>query len=88
MYRIVKKQIIDSKYPSVQLTISKSSIEDLFKDLLDEITGFKYQKTLKVLFSKYKENTGREFTTVYFNSTTITVINSKHDLDKSFQEIL
>ena len=28
-------EIIDSKFPTVQLTISKSSIEDLFKDLLD-----------------------------------------------------
>ena len=30
----------------------------------------------------YKENTDREFTTVYFNSTTKTVIDSKYDLDK------
>ena len=29
-----------------------------------------------------------EFTPVYFNSTTKAVINSKYDLDKSFQEIL
>ena len=42
-------EIIDSKYPSVQLTISKPSIKDLFKDLLNEIKGFKYQITLKLL---------------------------------------
>ena len=35
-------EIIDSKDPSVQLTISKPSIKDLFKDLLAEIKGFKY----------------------------------------------
>ena len=29
-----------------------------------------------------------EFATVYFNSTPKTVINSKHNLDESFQEIL
>ena len=57
-------EIIDSKDPSGQLTTSKPSIEDLFKDLLDEIKGFKYNITLKVLLSNYKENTYREFTTV------------------------
>ena len=79
-------KIIDWKDPSVQLTIGTSSIEDLFKDLLDEIKGFKYQITLKVLLSKYKENIDREFADVFFNSTTKIVINSKHR-DKSFQEI-
>ena len=37
---------------SVQLTINKPSIEDLFKDLLNEIKGFKFEITLKVLLSK------------------------------------
>ena len=80
-------ELIDSKDPSIQLTISKSSLINLFKDLLDEIKGLKYQMTLKVLLSKYKEKTDREFTPVYFNSTTKTIINSRYDLDKSFQEI-
>ena len=40
--------IIDSKDPSVQLTASKTSSKDLFKDLLDGIKGFKYQTTVKV----------------------------------------
>ena len=69
------------------MTISKPSIEDLIKDLLDEIGGFKYQIKLKILLSKYKKNTGREFAPVYFNFTTKTVTNSKYDLSKSFQEI-
>ena len=72
---------------SVQLTISEPSIEGLFKDLLDEIKGFKYQITLKVLLSKYKEYGEREFTAVYSNSTTKRVIDSKYDLDKSFEEV-
>ena len=37
-------EITDSKDPLVQLTIIKTSIEDLFKDLLNEIKGFKYKK--------------------------------------------
>ena len=79
--------IIDSKDQSVQLTISKQSIKDLFEDLLNKIKGFKYQITLKVLLSKYKENTDRELAPIYFNSTTNTVIGPKYGLDLSFQEI-
>ena len=75
------------KDPSVQLTISKPSSEDFFKDSLNEIKGFKYQTTLKVLLKKYKENTDREFATIYFNSTTKTVIGPKYGLKKSFQEV-
>ena len=45
-------EIIDSKDLSVQLTISKPSIEDLFKDSLNEIKGFKRKISLKVLLSK------------------------------------
>ena len=36
--------------------------------------NFKYQTALKVLLSKQKENSDREFTTVYFNSTAKKVI--------------
>ena len=79
--------MINSKYPSVQLTISNPSIEDLFKDILNEIKGFEYQITLNVLLSKYKENRDKEFASVYFNSTTKTVIHPKYGLDKSLQEI-
>ena len=35
------------KDPNKQLEASKSSIEDLFSDLLNETKGFKYQITLK-----------------------------------------
>ena len=58
----------------------------MLKDLLDEIKGFKYQITVKVLLRKYKENGDIEFAPVYFNSTTKTVINSEYDLDKYLQE--
>ena len=47
--RNYKVQIINSKYYLAQLEASKSSIEDLFKDLLNEVKGFKYQITVTVL---------------------------------------
>ena len=60
----------------------------MFKDLLNEIKGFKCEITLKVLLSKYKENTDRECTTVYFNSTSKTVNGPKYGFEKSFREIV
>ena len=41
--RNYKIEIIDSKDPLVQLEASKSSIEDLFKEHLNEMKGFIYQ---------------------------------------------
>ena len=41
-------EIIDLKNLSIQSKISKASIKGLFKDLLAEIKGFKYQIALKV----------------------------------------
>ena len=49
-----KVEIIEKKDPIKQLEASKSSIKDLFSDLLNETKGFKYQITLKVMLKKYK----------------------------------
>ena len=49
-----KVEIIDSKDPLDQLKGSKSSIKDLFKDLLHEMKSFKYQITVKALLNKKK----------------------------------
>ena len=43
-----KVEIAQKKDPIEQLKASKSSIKDLFGNLLDKTTGFKYQITLKV----------------------------------------
>ena len=86
--RNYKVEIVDKKDPLVQLEVSKSSIEDLFKDLLNEIKGFKYQITVAVLLSKIKTDGSIEYSPVYFNLATKTVITSgKFGLDQSFQEI-
>ena len=37
-----KVEIVEKKYPMVQLEISKSSIRDLFSNLLGEIKGFRH----------------------------------------------
>ena len=61
---------------------SKSMIKDLFKDLLDEMKGFKYQITVTVLLSQVKIDGNIEYSPVYFNSSTKAVINSTFNLDK------
>ena len=43
-----KVEIVEKKDPLIQLEASKTNIKDLFKDLLVETKGFKYQITLKV----------------------------------------
>ena len=44
-----KIEIINFNDPLAQLETSKSTIEDFFKDLLNEMKGFKYQITIKIL---------------------------------------
>ena len=83
-----KVEVVDKKVLIVHLEASNSSIKDLFNDLLNETRGFKYQITVKVLLKKYRSNGEIEFTPVYFNSSTKTVINHRYKLNKSFQEIL
>ena len=86
--RSCKVDIADSRDPLVQLETSKSSIKDLFNDLLNQMKGFKYQITVAVLLSKEKRIGDIEYSSVDFNSITETVINSEFNLNKSFQEIL
>ena len=83
-----KVEIVEKKDPILQLKVSKSSIKDLFNDLLNEAKDFKYQITVKVLLKKYKHNGEIEFAPVYFNSVTKTVINHRFRLENYFQEIL
>ena len=41
-----KVELAEKKDPLIQLEASKSSIQDLFSDLIDERKGFKYQITV------------------------------------------
>ena len=80
--RSFKVEIVDSKDPFAQLEASKSSIKDLFKDLLNDMKVFKYQITVKLLLCKYRINGEIKYAPVYFNFATKTIINSdEYDLD-------
>ena len=80
-------EVKDSKDASVQLAICRPCIKDLLKDLSNKIKGFMSQIMLKVLSSKYKENTKRDLDLVCFNSTTKTLISSKGNLQEIFNRI-
>ena len=49
-----KVDLGENKNSVNQLEAGKSSIKDLFNDLLDETKGFKYQMILKVDLKHYK----------------------------------
>ena len=93
-----KIEIVDKKDVIVQLKASELSIVELFKDLLIELKGFKHQITLAVLLSKVKNSGETEYSPVYFNSLTKTVIiddykfeiviNDDYQLDEAFNEII
>ena len=83
-----KVERVDKKDLIVQLEASKSSIKDFFNDLLNERKGFTYQISVKVLLKKYKPNEKIEFTPVYFNSSTKTIINNRFKLEHAFHKIL
>ena len=86
--RTYKIEIVDKTDVIVQLKASKISIKELFKDLLVELKGFKYQIRLCILLSKVKNNKETEYSPVYLNSLTKTVIGNKLKLDLSFQEMI
>ena len=83
-----KIEIVGKSDVVVQLKASKISIVELFKDLLLELKRFKHQITLAVLLSKVKNSGEIEYSPVYFNSLTKTVINNKFKLEQSFEEII
>ena len=72
----------------VQLKGSEISIENLFKDLLAEMEGFKYQITLQVSLSKVKSRDFIEYSTVFLNSLTKTVTGNKYFLGQCLNETI
>ena len=77
-----KIEIVERKDLILQLQASKSSVKDLFSDILNETKGFKYQITVKILLKKYKPNEEIKFAPVCFNSVTKLITNDRFKLKK------
>ena len=60
----------------------------MFNDLLNEAKVVKSQIIVKVLLKKCKLNGKIEFSPVYFNSLTKTVMNHRFSVENYFKEIL
>ena len=86
--RAYKIEIVGKRDVVVQLKSSEISLKKLFKDLLIELKGFKYQITLKVILSKVKSSDEIEYNSVYFNSLTKTAINDNFKSNEYFSEII
>ena len=69
------------------LDLSRTSINELFTDLLREKRGFKYFITARVTLKK-RVNNGFDIRRPYFNSTIKTVINDRCFIEDPFEEIM
>ena len=83
---MIIKVIIDNLSDS--LSVSKNSIKNLFDELLREKRGFKYIISVKITLKKRINDNEFDPKTLYVNSLVKTVINRRHDLNGSFEEIL
>ena len=71
---------------SDSLFLAKSSIVHLFKDLLREKRGFKYNLMTAITLKLWNNTTNTyDIKTVYFDSRPITVINQRFGLNKAYE---
>ena len=82
--------IKNNKDPLVQLQNTRSAVKHHINTLLDEMKGLKFIETLKVTFSKAKDD-GLIYKSAFFNSKSQTIINNlgiSESLQTSKQQIL
>ena len=81
-------EIMDSKSLDDSLFLAKRSINDFFKDLLEEKRGFKYILSVRVTFKKWNNATNTyDIDTIYCNPDPITVINRRFNLAETFEKL-
>ena len=79
---------MDSKSLDDSLFLAKRSINDFFKDLLEEKKGFKYILSTRITFKKWNNATNTyDIDTVYRNSDPITVTNKRFDLNSTYETL-
>ena len=79
---------MDSKSLDDSLFLAKRSINDFFKDLLEEKKGFKYILWTRITFKKWNNATNTyDIDTVYRNSDPITVTNKRFDLNSTYETL-
>ena len=77
---------MNSKSLDDSLFLAKRSINDLFRDLLEENRGFKYILSTRVTLKKWNNATNTyDIDTIYCNSDPITVTNQRFNLNSAYE---
>ena len=81
-------EVTDTKSLADSLFLAKSSITDLFSDLLEEKRGFKYILSATITLKRWNNAINRyDIETIYINSEAITVTNQRFDLSTSHEKL-
>ena len=81
-------EVVDRISLSDSLFLAKSSIIDLFKDLLKEKRGFKYILSVRVTLKRWNNETNTyDIDTIFRNSDPITVTNKRFDLGTAYETL-
>ena len=81
-------EVTDKISLSDSLFLAKSSINDLFKDLLQEERRFKYILLALITLKRWNNAINRyDVETIYLRSEAITVTNQRFNLDKAYEEL-
>ena len=85
---IYNVEVADRESLSDSLFLAKSSIIDLFSDLLQEKRGFKYVLSAIISLKRWKNAINRyDIKTMYLNSEAITVTNQRFNLGTSYKKL-
>ena len=81
-------EVMDSKSLDDSLFLAKRSLDDFFRELLEEKRGFKYILSTRITFTKWNNATNAyDFDTIYRNSDLITVTNKRFNLATAYQTL-
>ena len=81
-------EVTDKISLSDSLFLAKSSINDLFKDLLQEERRFKYILLALITLKRWNNAINRyDVETIYLRSEAITATNQRFNLDKAYEEL-
>ena len=81
-------ELTDRESLSDSLFSAKSSIIDLFSDLLEEKRGFKYILSATITLKRWNNAINRyDIETIYINSEAVTVTNQRFNLSTSYEKL-
>ena len=81
-------EVMDTKSLDGPLFLAKRSINDLFKDLLREKRGFKYNLVTEVTLKRWNNATNSyDIATAHIKTKATTVTNQRFNLNSAYEEL-